>query len=257
MAAAVDAAQPPSNKRRLSTGPDEETDENQAMQGQPHNPFKLTPPAEAELFDFKAFILDNQEYKIGENLSILSTETEPYYGELLRIQAMKNDRRNVYLTMRWFYRPHEIIGGRRPYHGENELLKSVDHTDRIHVASVIGPCHIVNLVPGAEKEITGFYWREEYTAVKGKILTELPRYCTCSLPENPDLPLIQCDSCEKWFHADCVGFVMEEFKEEDPWYCPECEDAGVGEGSGGKGPVKKQHKTAAGKAKPTKKQASK
>ncbi|KAJ3340141.1 hypothetical protein HDU93_007366 [Gonapodya sp. JEL0774] len=33
--------------------------------------------------------------------------------------------------------------------------------------------------------------------------------------------------------ADCVGFVMEEFKEEDPWYCPECEDSGVGDGAVG------------------------
>ncbi|KXS20229.1 hypothetical protein M427DRAFT_52475 [Gonapodya prolifera JEL478] len=263
MNGAEDAAQHTSNKRRLSVGPDDDADANQTSQDQSNIPFKLTPPADAELFDYKSIILDNHEYKLRDNLAIESTGTEPHHGELLRIQATKNDRRNVYLTVRWFYRPDEIDGGKRPHHGHKELLRCVDHTDRVHVASVIGPSHIVHLVAGAESNLTGqgLYWREEYSAMKRQILTELPKYCLCKRPENPDLPLIQCDTCERWFHADdCVALSQTELPpEEVPWYCPECLKGVNGQSlvQQSKGPAPKLPTPGPAKVKATKKQTKK
>jgi hypothetical protein len=48
--------------------------------------------------------------------------------------------------------------------------------------------------------------------------------CVCD-PVEDDERLVQCDSCQKWYHLKCIGVsdVAELGNEEDSWYCPGCE----------------------------------
>ena len=34
--------------------------------------------------------------------------------------------------------------------------------------------------------------------------------------------MIGCDSCQRWFHAACLGIDLEQINEEAPWYCDTC-----------------------------------
>lgn len=45
--------------------------------------------------------------------------------------------------------------------------------------------------------------------------------CICSNPEYRDRPMVGCDHCPKWFHAECVGFDMD--YPDAPFLCDACE----------------------------------
>jgi hypothetical protein len=36
------------------------------------------------------------------------------------------------------------------------------------------------------------------------LIQELPKHCIDKTPFNPDVHLVQCDSCTKWLHAPCI-----------------------------------------------------
>lgn len=47
---------------------------------------------------------------------------------------------------------------------------------------------------------------------------EWKKACSCGAPENPDLPYVQCGTCEKWYHVDCAKHV----KADKSYICDEC-----------------------------------
>jgi len=49
-------------------------------------------------------------------------------------------------------------------------------------------------------------------------------YCLCRRPgsDDDDEPMVQCDKCADWFHAECVGIDDEEMDELDDYKCPRC-----------------------------------
>lgn len=76
----------------------------------------------------------------------------------------------------------EINGGRRPYHGEAEVLRS-EHRDTVHVGTINGPCKIYKfeeyqaseqkILEETEDPETIFYWREVYDHRKGVVKVRL------------------------------------------------------------------------------------
>ena len=34
--------------------------------------------------------------------------------------------------------------------------------------------------------------------------------------------VVGCDSCDNWFHWDCVGFTKEDDLKNEPWFCSNC-----------------------------------
>ncbi len=43
-------------------------------------------------------------------------------------------------------------------------------------------------------------------------------YCICGLPDSYDSQMIECESCQQWFHFKCVGLQSGP----DSWCCPSC-----------------------------------
>ena len=51
-----------------------------------------------------------------------------------------------------------------------------------------------------------YYTGFSYKASKGEFKPDkVPVYCTCEMPYNPDLFMVECESCEEWYHPQCVG----------------------------------------------------
>ena len=62
--------------------------------------------------------------------------------------------------------------------------------------------------------------------MKKKIMPPIEKWdrqCVCLSPLNPDLLYIQCDTCQRWFHAACVGITShEEANKVESFVCTRC-----------------------------------
>ena len=99
----------------------------------------------------------------------------------------------------WYYRPEEARGGRKAFHGDKELFTS-DHYDWVAKSSINGHCSVHKLREYQQlTEVTDndYYTRFSYKASKGEFKPDkVPVYCTCEMPYNPDLFMVECESCE-------------------------------------------------------------
>ena len=50
-----------------------------------------------------------------------------------------------------------------------------------------------------------------------------PKYCICEAPYCADLPYIQCDVCDNWFHCKCVGVDEQNVGELENFVCSKCQ----------------------------------
>eukprot|EP01083_Nonionella_stella_P231262 816757_1 len=46
-------------------------------------------------------------------------------------------------------------------------------------------------------------------------------FCICHGPESSSM--VQCDTCDKWFHFGCVAFEEEKREEDSRWDCSLCQ----------------------------------
>ena len=93
--------------------------------------------------DFKKLILDGKTYLLNDTVNIFEVSDPDAYGRILRIYTQKKDQ--VYLTVRWFYKPKDIFGDSiPPYISQNELFES-DLTDEISVVGIIKKADIINV----------------------------------------------------------------------------------------------------------------
>ncbi|XP_068758652.1 lysine-specific demethylase 7A-like [Montipora capricornis] len=49
-----------------------------------------------------------------------------------------------------------------------------------------------------------------------------PLYCICRQTYDPSQFMIQCDSCEEWFHGSCVGIEEYQASDIERYHCPHC-----------------------------------
>lgn len=129
--------------------------------------------------------------------------------------------------MRWFYRPEETKGGRKKFHGRNEVFES-DHYDYVPYDTIEDKCQIHSLneyMALGEVEDTDFFTRFKYKTSE-QVLTpaknRMRGSCVCRLPHNPDLVMVQCVGCMDWFHPECVRLTNEEALKNDEFRCPAC-----------------------------------
>lgn len=72
-------------------------------------------------------------FEVGDVVFVKADDTEDpdpnapitgWLAKVLEVRAM--DPAHVYLRVFWMYRPEDLPGGRRPYHGQNEVIASND-----------------------------------------------------------------------------------------------------------------------------------
>ena len=87
----------------------------------------------------------------------------------LVLEIRAKDAQHVYLRVYWVYDPEELPGGRRPYHGEYELVPSNDMAI-VDAMTINGRVRVTkwNEYDDDEdpdtgtEENPGFYWRQMY-----------------------------------------------------------------------------------------------
>lgn len=60
---------------------------------------------------------------------------KPDAGSLLYVAEVQKILKQGRLSVNWFYRPEEVLGGRKSFHGRQELFRS-NHQDEVHVDTV-------------------------------------------------------------------------------------------------------------------------
>ena len=95
------------------------------------------------------------------------TSKPPYVARVEKIE--QDNRNNVKVRVRWYYRPEESIGGRRQFHGAKELFLS-DHYDVQSAHTIEGKCVVHSFKNYTKLENVGaedYYCRFEYKAATG------------------------------------------------------------------------------------------
>ncbi|XP_024968186.1 chromatin remodeling protein SHL-like isoform X1 [Cynara cardunculus var. scolymus] len=128
--------------------------------------------------------------------------SKPSY--IAKVEKIVSDDRgsNVKVHVRWYYRPEEVVGGRKQFHGTKEVFLS-DHYDVQGADTIEGKCKVHTFKNYTKLDAIGnddFYSRFQYYSSTGDFNPDrIAVYCKCEMPYNPDDLMIQCDGCR-----DCL-----------------------------------------------------
>lgn len=147
-------------------------------------------------------------------------------ARLIDIRAPRNDGSNVVCLIQWIYRPELVPGGRKPYHGQTEVMPStwLDIVEPHSIEGRVALYHCRDDREDDEEEKQGgqedrdgravfetnqegqvdiLYWRQ-VIHTETNTLSQAKRHCRCNQPSNYEELMIKCDSCNKWLHAKCI-----------------------------------------------------
>lgn len=164
--------------------------------------------------------------KVGDVVLVRPAQKrlQPFVG---RIEGFERRRRATLVRVRWYYRPEEVSGGRRPFHGRKELMFS-DHEDLVDADTIDGKCTVHTYKAYSKLTNVGedeYFTRFDYKARSGVFDPDtVAVYCLCELPHNPDELMLNCDSCKDWFHPVCIKMTVQEVKALDSYVCDACKN---------------------------------
>ncbi|KAM3285448.1 chromatin remodeling protein EBS isoform X1 [Capsicum chacoense] len=167
----------------------------------------------------------NKVVRAGDCVLMRPSEDDkaPYVARVERIEA--DNRNNIKVHVRWYYRPEESLGGRRQFHGSKELFLS-DHYDTQSAHTIEGKCIVhsfKNYTKLENVDPEDYYCRFEYKAATGSFVPDrVAVYCKCEMPYNPDDLMVQCEECKDWYHPACVGMTSEQAKQLADFVCSDC-----------------------------------
>ncbi|KAI3894266.1 hypothetical protein MKW92_028656 [Papaver armeniacum] len=173
----------------------------------------------------------NKVVKAGDCVLMRPSDTDkaPYVAKVEKIEA--DNRNNVKVKVRWYYRPEESIGGRRQFHGAKELFLS-DHFDVQSAHTIEGKCTVHSFKNYTKLENVGtedYFCRFEYKASTGGFTPDrVAVYCKCEMPYNPDDLMVQCEDArignlfDTLFHPSCMGMTIEQAKKLERFLCADC-----------------------------------
>lgn len=177
-----------------------------------------------------AFVHGHHSFQLDDCVLINAggAASKAYIGKIRNVTA-RSSPDNVRIQIAWFYRPEETKSGRQAFHGEKEVFQS-DHLDWCHKNAIIGKCRVLTLEGYQNLPAIGendFYCRFFYMPSTGEFSPDdVPVFCLCEMPYNPDRVMIACDKCDEWFHPECLGLSKEEVDEvvrsSQPFVCPQC-----------------------------------
>ncbi|KIW65119.1 hypothetical protein PV04_07402 [Phialophora macrospora] len=119
-------------------------------------------------------------------------------------------RTEIFVRVFWLYWPDELPSGRRPYHGEGELVMS-NHVSIIKADTIACPADVSHWDENDDsnqKVLSERYWRQTFdvTKVDRLALSKLRKFCVCRRYDDPNIDLFQCKvaGCATWNHEDCL-----------------------------------------------------
>ncbi|KAM0924612.1 hypothetical protein ACQ4PT_004586 [Festuca glaucescens] len=149
----------------------------------------------------------------------------PYVARVEEIEATGPRGSNVRVKVRWYYRPEESMGGRRPFHGSKEVFLS-DHQDVQSADTIECKCNVYSFKEYTKLDAVNaedYFCRFEYKSITGSFMPDrIAVFCKCEMPYNPDDLMIQCDDCSDWFHPACIGKTIKEAKKLENFSCESC-----------------------------------
>ncbi|KAM0872697.1 hypothetical protein ACQ4PT_038562 [Festuca glaucescens] len=149
----------------------------------------------------------------------------PYVARVEEIEATGPRGANVRVKVRWYYRPEESMGGRRPFHGSKEVFLS-DHQDVQSADTIECKCNVYSFKEYTKLDAVNaedYFCRFEYKSITGSFVPDrIAVFCKCEMPYNPDDLMIQCDDCSDWFHPACIGKTIKEAKKLENFSCESC-----------------------------------
>lgn len=161
----------------------------------------------------------------------VDTSKPPYVARIESIEAAGSRGTNVRVRVRWYYRPEESMGGRRPFHGSKEVFLS-DHYDVQSADTIEGKCNVHSFRSYTKLDSVNaedYFCRFEYKSASGSFVPDrIAVFCKCEMPYNPDDLMIQCEECSDWFHPSCIGMTIKEAKKREHFFCQSCTTEGHG-----------------------------
>jgi hypothetical protein len=120
-------------------------------------------------------------------------------------------RNEIFVRVFWLYWPDELPSGRRPYHGERELVMS-NHVGIIKADTIACPADVSHWDENDDsnqKVLSERYWRQTLDVTKKDHLAKLSKlrtFCICGKYDDPNVDLFQCRvaECATWNHEDCL-----------------------------------------------------
>ncbi|GJT27249.1 chromatin remodeling protein SHL-like protein isoform X2 [Tanacetum coccineum] len=122
-------------------------------------------------------------------------ESKPsYIATVVEIYANNASHDHVTVRVKWYYRPEEVVGGRRKFHRVKEVFIS-DHFDVQSAGTIEGTCRVYGFKGYTKLDRVGddeYFCRFEYASEKGEFI--------------PDSMVVD------WFHLACIDMNVDEDK---------------------------------------------
>ncbi|KAH7025381.1 hypothetical protein B0J12DRAFT_585311 [Macrophomina phaseolina] len=163
---------------------------------------------------YRKFTIANETFRLGDTVFVKPDDSEAvdaplpnWVAKVLEVRAASEA--HVFLRVFWMYRPEDIPGGRRPYHGRNEVIAS-NTMQVIDALTVNGKASVRHWTEDDNDEILDgdqLFWRQTFDCPSGTgtgVLSSLRKHCIDEAPFNPDTLLVHCDSCGLWLHGECL-----------------------------------------------------
>lgn len=96
-------------------------------------------------------------------------DTTFWVATVLEIRA--SSQHYVLVRIEWFYRPDCLPGGRQPYHGTREIIKST-REGIINAHSVAGPVEVIHWDEHDRRDVSGtdgLFWRQTFNHSTGAL----------------------------------------------------------------------------------------
>ncbi|KAF2400408.1 hypothetical protein EJ06DRAFT_556720 [Trichodelitschia bisporula] len=178
---------------------------------------------------YKRFTIYDETFQVGEYVLVKTEEANLPEGkaetglsplaDILKgrwvahvLEVRAGDEQHVYLRVLWMYRPEDLPGGRKPWHGSYELIAS-NYMQVINAMSVDGRVPVKHWVENYDldsdpndPEADELFYRSTVDFLRPSASSYLPvhKHCKCDTPANPDNLLIRCENCQHWLHAECI-----------------------------------------------------
>ncbi|KAK5133253.1 hypothetical protein LTR08_007987 [Meristemomyces frigidus] len=165
---------------------------------------------------YKKFTVGDESIAVGESILVKHNDSEErnvdpaeqWKARVLEVRAL--DSEHVYVRVSWLNRPEDLDGGRKAYHGQNELIPT-NEMDIIDAMAVNGGLEVYHWdEEDDESEMPDpdeFFWRQTYDFANTKTFSALRLICRDQSPQNPDEMILQCSNkeCRKWMHVKCIA----------------------------------------------------